>query len=150
MRRLSQDKIKRILKLREDGCSYHEIMNEGFSYYAVARYCSGFRPELKCIAYKQLSQEDKDKVTQFRRRGLTCKEISEKLNISIGTIKKICKEFCPGLRFIARQKFKQVDVQGMVYYNKNGYSMVRIAKIFKCNRTTVWRILQNYYKNLQQ
>lgn len=140
---LSQTKIKTVLQLRERGYSYSEIIIEtGISYTSVASYCSRYRPHLKNVAIKNKYSERLDEITFLRRKGTTTKDIARKTGLSINTIKRVCRLYCPGLKNITQRKISFRQEREIIQYYRYRYPIVQISNMVKVSKNTVRRILK--------
>jgi len=140
---LSHIIMKEILGLREQGYTYQEIRKEtGISYMTIASYCSRYRPSLKNIAIRNKYTQHLDEITLLRRKGRTMEYIAIKTGLSINTIRKVCKIYCPGLRNIAQRKITPRQEIEIIQYYRYRYPIKQIAKMVGVSKNTVNRILE--------
>ena len=144
MKKLSREKIAEVLKLRESGFAYPQIIEQtGVCKSAVQKYCSILRPELRTIAYKRLPQECIDEVKRLRVRGLSLRKIERATGLSGPYIHKICVKYCPGFRNVGNNKIDHKKFEIIERHYKDGFTTKELAKMTGCHIATVQRYLKS-------
>lgn len=144
MKKLSQERVAEILRLRERGFAYPQIIEQtGASKSVVQKYCSTLRPELKTIAYKRLPQECADEVKRLRVRGLSLRKIERATGLSGPYVQKICAKYCPGYKKIGFRKIDPKKLEVIERHYKDGYSTKELSVMAGCHIATVQRYLKS-------
>lgn len=143
MKKLKEEEIKKILRLRESGLTYKEISFQiAFGINTVQKYCSVYRPELKNIKKEKQREEVVEEITRLRRKGYSMGKISKELGIAYVLVAQICKEYCPGLRKIGHRKIDQKKLDIIERNYKGGYTTKELARMAGCHISTVARYLK--------
>jgi len=115
MRRLPQEMITKIIKLREEGYMYKEIAEElGVLRYSVGTICRRYARDLRFIALPRMDEETINNITRMRKMGRTYKEIGDKVGYHETTVMEICHKYCPGLNNIAHPRRLDKRIQGTI------------------------------------
>jgi DNA-binding CsgD family transcriptional regulator len=141
-----QKKLKgSILELRKEGLSMKQISGKlkcsisTVSFHLNNEGLGGILSIKKTDLLFGLSNDDIDKISEERKKGLTYKEINKKLNISQDKIAKICKvNNLPKSHkfFISEECVKNINIQYDLHKSIN-----KVSKILKLSKRTVRKYL---------
>lgn len=143
MKKLSQERVAEILRLRERGFAYREIIAKtGACKSAVQKYCSRLRPELRNVAMDRAPQEIIDQITRLRRLGYSVPRIVKTLGVSYALAVKTCQRYCPGLKNVGHKKIDHKKYEIVERHYKEGYTCKELAEMMGVHSCTVQRYLK--------